>query len=141
MTDAFADIPTENVDSVAIERLLVPLDGREQSELLLRYLLPVAKRVQAELTLIHVLLPTDKPTRSPDEISYPDTIHDRAVTLAGDYLSEVSKNIIASTLQVKTIVTAGETAEMVISHVEQSQPGMVALAVQNKSIIQLLILY
>lgn len=118
------------------QRIMVPLDGSEFGERVLQTVVPIAQRLGAELTLLHVLLPRRDRPAGPGEISYPDTLHDRARSLASDYLSEVSHCLVQSRVRVKTVITAGDPTEMILSHAEHASFSMIALGARPRSALK-----
>ena len=96
-------------DQGVFERVIVPLDGSERAERVLRLVVPLAHWLGAEVTLLHVLVPRLERRGGREEISYPDTLHDRAMSLAGEYLTEVSRSVVQSQLRVKNVIAAGPT--------------------------------
>lgn len=117
----------------AFQRIMLPLDGSEGAERVLQMVVPLASRLGAELTLLHVLIPRQsRPVRA-GEISYPDTLHDRARALASDYLSEVTRSLVQSRVRVKTVISAGDVPAMILSHAGHTAFSMIALGVHFRN--------
>ena len=125
--------PTPAPDVALFERVIVPLDGSVRAERVLQLVTPLVRWLGSELTLLHVHVPRPERPGARDEISYPDTLHDRVMSLAGDYLAEVSSSLVQSQVRVKTVIAAGRTAEMILAHAERGSSSMIAISASPRS--------
>ena len=116
-----------------LERIIVPLDGSARSEEVLNLVVPLSEVLGAELTLLHVLLPRHEMPGRPGEISYPDTLHDRARALATDYLTEVSNSYVQDRVRTKTVIAAGHVSDMIMTHAEHGSFSMIAVGARPKA--------
>ena len=117
----------------AFQRIMLPLDGSESAERVLQMVVPIASRLGAELTLLHVLIPRQSRPVRPGEISYPDTLHERARALASDYLSEVTRSVVQSRVRAKTVISAGDVPATILSHAGHTAFSMIALGFRAQS--------
>ena len=116
-----------------LERIIVPLDGSARAEEVLNLVVPLSELLGSELTLLHVLLPRHETPGRPGEISYPDTLHDRARALATDYLAEVAKNYVQDRVRTKTVIAAGGVPDMILAHAEHGSFSMIAVGARPRA--------
>ena len=119
-----------------LERIIVPLDGSARAEEVLNLVVPLSELLGSELTLLHVLLPRHETSGRPGEISYPDTLHDRARALATDYLAEVAKNYVQDRVRTKTVIAAGGVSDMILAHAEHGSFSMIAVGARPRARIR-----
>lgn len=116
-----------------LERIIVPLDGSARAEEVLNLVVPLSELLGSELTLLHVLLPRYEMQGRPGEISYPDTLHDRARSLATDYLAEVVNNYVQDRVRTKTVIAAGRVSDMILAHAEHGSFSMIAVGARPRA--------
>ncbi len=116
-----------------LERIIVPLDGSARAEEVLNLVVPLSELLGSELTLLHVLLPRHETPGRPGEISYPDTLHDRARALATDYLAEVANNYVQDRVRTKTVIAAGRVSDMILAHAEHGSFSMIAVGARPRA--------
>ena len=116
-----------------LERIIVPLDGSARAEEVLNLVVPLSEMLGAQLTLLHVLLPRYEMPGRTGEISYPDTLHDRARALATDYLAEVAKNYVQERVRTKTVIAAGRVPDMILAHAEHGSFSMIAVGARPRT--------
>ncbi len=119
-----------------LERIIVPLDGSARAEEVLNLVVPLSELLGSVLTLLHVLLPRHETPGRPGEISYPDTLHDRARALATDYLAEVAKNYVQDRVRTKTVIAAGDVSDMILAHAEHGSFSMIAVGARPRARIR-----
>ncbi len=119
-----------------LERIIVPLDGSARAEEVLNLVVPLSELLGSELTLLHVLLPRHETPGRPGEISYPDTLHDRARALATDYLAEVANNYVQDRVRTKTVIAAGGVSDMILAHAEHGSFSMIAVGARPRARIR-----
>ncbi len=116
-----------------LERIIVPLDGSARAEEVLNLVVPLSELLGSELTLLHVLLPRYETPGRPGEVSYPDTLHDRARALATDYLAEVAKNYVQNRVRTRTVIAAGGVSDMILAHAEHGSFSLIAVGARPRA--------
>ena len=105
------------------DRILIPLDGSEESESICGYVLDLAKSVGSEVGLLKVLGPTGS--------MYP--LEDREIEEAWRYLFECAQVFKKSDVQTLLKVTAGNPAEEILAQSRSLGADLIAMATHRKS--------
>jgi nucleotide-binding universal stress UspA family protein len=118
-----------------INRVLVPLDGSEESETVIPYVEELAYRLEAEVVLLRVLRPGYISTGAE---GYEYTVFsEKQVTLdtlhAKDYLDRVGTHLNQTGVITKTEVRVGNPAEQIIKLAAWVQSNMVAMSTYGRS--------
>jgi nucleotide-binding universal stress UspA family protein len=109
------------------KKILVPLDGSELATSILPQVAELAKKFQAEVTLLHVYPAAEVQAAPPHES-----------TAAGvqktcqAYLSLVGKSLQEQGLQVRVICLGGIPAREIIRHAVEHQVDLIALATHGR---------
>jgi nucleotide-binding universal stress UspA family protein len=112
-------------------RILVPLDGSEQSAAILTLVAKLRRRLHAAVELLHVLEAL-LPAASPDlPLSLPDTGPRRAA--ASDYLERVAARFDGESPEVARVVLEGPAATMIARRTVSSGADLVAMTTQGRS--------
>jgi nucleotide-binding universal stress UspA family protein len=112
-------------------RILVPLDGSEQSAAILALVAPLRQRLHAGVELLHVVeaLP---PAAYPEiPLSLPDTGPGRAA--ARDYLGRVAARLAANGPEVECTVLEGPAAPTIVRRTSDSGADLVAMTTHGRS--------
>jgi nucleotide-binding universal stress UspA family protein len=117
-----------------LDRLLAPLDGTVESEQALPYAAMVARWLDSEITLLHVIHP-GPPFHfyRPGQVRYPDALHDRASVLASSYLSEVAARLNAAGVPARWAVASGDAAQIIPERASGGGYGLTVMAVHPHS--------
>jgi nucleotide-binding universal stress UspA family protein len=134
-----ANIPEEIVhDEWPKRTFLVPLDGSKAAEVVLPHVQALAKQRGAELVNVVLLRVYEKPFVTAD---YPErdwAKHVERMTNyfkqeAERYLAEVSKNLSAAGLHVRSEVLVGKPAGEIIKYAHDNHPNLVVMATHGSS--------
>ncbi len=119
---------------MGLDRILVPLDGSPKSEQALPYAAMIARWLDAELTLFHVIHPGPPFLfYRPGQVRYPDALHDRASILASAYLSEVAARLTATGIKARWAVAGGDTPQLIASRASAGGHGLAVMVVHPHS--------
>ncbi len=120
--------------SLNLNRVLVPLNGSQDSEQILPFATMFAEWFSGEITLFHSLPPTH-PARGarPQQVHYPDAPHDRGAILASAYLEEVVSRLNPHGISCRWGIATGDAATMITSRATTSGFGMIAIATTARS--------
>lgn len=112
-----------------LDRVLLPLDGSNESEQALPYAGIIAKRLGGEINLFHCLQPMH-PVQAgrPGYLPYPDAQHDRGAHLATAYLKEVKARLKPHRLNARWNVATGDAAPLIAYRAATGNFGMTLLA-------------
>ncbi len=100
-------------------KIVVPLDGSEEAEEVLPHVLPVLRRADAELILVH--------TANPTLLDLPPVLLGAAREEARTYLSRVEEPLHAEGVKVRSRVEHGVPASEIVRVVEEEKASLVAL--------------
>lgn len=119
---------------LGLDRILVPLDGSPKSEQALPYAAMIARWLDAELTLFHVIHPGPPLLfYRPGQVRYPDALHDRSSLLASAYLSEVAARLSVNGLKARWAVASGDTPQIITSRASAGGYGLTVMVVRPRS--------
>jgi nucleotide-binding universal stress UspA family protein len=121
-------------DDRLLRRIIVPLDGTSTAERVLPYVQYLAKWLGSDVTLLHVLFRPQRPQTGPDTVLYPDTLHDRAHSLATAYLSEVSRELTEAGVSPRTVVVSGDTVRVIAAHTPEGSSELTALGTNDRGL-------
>lgn len=116
-----------------LDRLLLPLDGSDESEQTLPYAALISRRLGGEINLFHCLQPMH-PVRvgKAGHIPYPDAQHDRGSHLATAYLQEVKARLKPHGLNARWNVATGSAAHLIAYRAATGQFGMTLLSARTR---------
>lgn len=117
----------EMVDLLKLHRILVPLDGLEQSEIALPYALLFAQWLSAEVNLFHIVERTARSVQSIENVAYSDLDHDRGVQLATAYLEEIATKLKSHNAKVRWGVSSGSLVSAVVARSMIMDAGLATL--------------
>lgn len=117
-----------------LDRILLPLDGSDESEQTLSYAALISRRIGGEINLFHCLQPMH-PVRvgRAGHTPYPDAQHDRGSHLATAYLQEVKARLKPHGLQTRWNVATGSAPHLIAYRAATGNFGMTMLAMRTKS--------
>ncbi len=124
----------EKARKLGLDRILVALDGSSLSETSVPYAAMMARWLDAELTLFHVVH-AGQPFHHyrQGQVRYPDALHDRAAMLASAYLGEISARVTASGVRCRWGTATGHAAQLIVSRAAEGGYGMVVMTVRTLS--------
>lgn len=111
------------------KRVLVPMNGSQNTERILPYLVQVTNWCDSELTLLHVLRPTRDRSVGDLQIEYPNLLTDRAQSLAREYFSELIGQFEDVGVNARPTTATGELVDTVVSRASSGGFDLMALAV------------
>jgi nucleotide-binding universal stress UspA family protein len=118
-----------------IEKILVTLDGSEQSEAVVPYAVALAQGLKASIVLLHVVdsaveaLMWDEGATIPDL----DAIQRKYEEFARSYLGGWVTRLEALGVPVATVSEAGRAATVILQFAEANQPDLIALSTHGRS--------
>lgn len=115
----------------AFRRIVVPLDGSALAEQILPRVVTLAKLEDAEITLLHVLVPH---TYAQKEIVDPELPWwDKDISIAQAYLARIGGRIRHAGLPVKTDIVIGENvAESIGEYAARERANLIAIATHGR---------
>lgn len=119
--------------SLQLDRILVPLDGSNESEQALPFAAIIARRLGGEINLFHCLQPMH-PVQigRPGHLPYPDAQHDRGSHLATAYLDEVKTRLKPHGLNARWNVGTGNAAALIAYRAATGKFGLTLLAAHTR---------
>ncbi len=116
-----------------LDRLLLPLDGSNESEQTLPYAALLSRRLGGEINLFHCLQPMH-PVRvgKAGHIPYPDAQHDRGSHLATSYLQEVKARLKPHGLNARWNVATGSASHLISYRAATGKFGLTLLSARTK---------
>lgn len=120
--------------ALGLDRLLLPLDGSDESEQTLPYAALISRRLGGEITLFHCLQPMH-PVRvgKTGHIPYPDAQHDRGSHLATAYLQEVKARLKPHGLNARWNVATGSAAHLITYRATTGKFGLTLISTRTKA--------
>lgn len=109
------------------KKILVPLDGSELAASILPQVAELAKRFQAEFTLLHVYSGEEADAAAP-----PGSTTAAVLKTCEAYLSLLGKNLQDRGLKVKVVCLAGVPAREIIRYADEHQLDLIALATHGR---------
>ncbi len=116
-----------------LDRLLLPLDGSDESEQTLPYAALISRRLGGEINLFHCLQPMH-PVRlgRAGHIPYPDAQHDRGSHLATAYLQEVKARLKPHGLNARWNVATGDAADLIAYRATTGKFGLTLVSARTR---------
>ena len=123
----------ERARELNLNRILVPLNGSPASEFALPFAALIARRLESDINLFHVLQPMH-PVRvgRPGHVPYPDAQHDRGSLLATSYLEEIAARMRPHGLSARWSVATGDAAQMIVTRAFTGGFGLTVIAGQPR---------
>jgi nucleotide-binding universal stress UspA family protein len=118
-----------------LQHILVGLDGSPLAETILAYVSTLAKSVDADVTLLHVVhLPEDMREGEHYQTLQPHI--QQAETQAHDYLRRVAQRLTDAGVKNQSRMTAGGAAVEIVRYAQQEKMDLIALATHGRSGLQ-----
>jgi len=130
-------------DDGLLKRILIPLDGSKESEMVLEYIAGIISKLEAEAVLLHVLSPTHyipAAELGSAKVYYTDVEIEQIKASAADYLGKVASGLKGKGITAKSEVAVGATAESIINLANEMKVGAVAMSTHGRSGIGRLVL-
>ncbi len=116
------------------EHILVPLDGSELAELALADAFALAKLIQAQVTLLQVILPIkDVIAATSSQRIFVDEQWETRKGMAREYLNAVCERMGAETITVHTAVEMGLAAETIIDYAREHLIDLIVTSTHGHS--------
>jgi len=118
-------------EKTLLNKILVPLDGSKGSEIVLPYIEELASKLQAEVTILHVLVP-DYVQGETANYKYLEELRKSS----RDYIEKVSTRLkekgLNSKSELREVITDHE-AEAIIKYADEIEVDLVAMATHGRS--------
>lgn len=117
-------------ETVKLNRVLVPLDGSQDSETVIPYIKELALELNAEITLLRVLSTDiqDLLSRVYGCRTQIEELIEQTEGLARDYINNIRTRLQNEGIAVKTIFKHGFAADMIVRVAEDTQADMIAMS-------------
>ncbi len=112
------------------KKILVPLDGSELSEKALVHAHAVAKPINAEITLLQVVV---FPTRDYDVIPMQGAVSDEVIAETKRYLEHVAGDLRRLGLRVTTQVETGFVADTIIDFAQSHDIDLIVMSTHGRT--------
>jgi len=113
------------------KRILVPLDGSENAELVLPFVLEEAQLHGAEVVLLRVIAPLRRSLMSIRSVM--KQVYQQVDNIAVEYLNGVEKKFVAEGLQVECLVERGHPAECILQVARDHQCDLIVIGSHGES--------
>ena len=110
------------------KRVLVPMNGSQNTERILPHLVRVTSWGESELTLLHVIRPTRSRRTENLQIEYPNMLTDRAQALAREYFDELVGQLEGAGVTAHSTSATGELVDTVVARASVGGFDLLALA-------------
>jgi nucleotide-binding universal stress UspA family protein len=134
--------------TVSYQRILVPLDGSERAAMALHHAEAIANLANARLLLLQVIpsaamlvsetvaaspgvgLPTVDPFVSSSQY---ESVEQSLADEAQKTLNEAAAPLLASSLQVETVILKGTPAEAILAYADEQQIDLIAMSTHGRT--------
>jgi nucleotide-binding universal stress UspA family protein len=114
------------------EKILVPLDGSPLAQVVLPYVMLMAKGFDSRVILFHVA-ETALDHEAPEHKAYAHETMERIRPLAENYLAGVADQLREEDIEVETKVVKGKAVAQIVEEAEQEKVGLVAMSTHGRS--------
>lgn len=122
--------------SIALNKILVPIDFSDHSRKALRYAIPFARKFNASLDLIYVVEPTVYPADfSFGQVGFP-TIEDELRKRGAEELDELIKKDIAKQVPARRAVRTGKAFYEILLYAKEEKIDFIIIATHGHSGIE-----
>jgi len=118
-----------------LQHILVGLDGSPLAETILAYVSTLAKRVSADVTLLHVVHLSEDMRREEPYRLLQQTIHEAEVQARG-YLDRAVQRLTDAGVKVRSQLTVGDAATEIVGYAQREGMDLIALATHGRSGLQ-----
>jgi nucleotide-binding universal stress UspA family protein len=119
--------------SIALQRILVPIDFSEHSKNALKYAIPFAEQFHASIDLIYVVEPTIYPADfSFGQIGFPN-VEEELRSRGSNELEKLVKNEIAKRVSAKKVVRTGKPFYEINQYAEERNIDLIIIATHGHS--------
>jgi nucleotide-binding universal stress UspA family protein len=113
------------------KRILVPLDGSENAEQVLPFVVEEAKLHGADIVLLRVIAPLRRSLMSIPSVM--DQVYRQVENIATEYMTGVAEKLKAEDLQIEYLVERGRPAERIIQAALDSQCDLIVIGSHGES--------
>ncbi|MCB0016151.1 MAG: universal stress protein [Anaerolineales bacterium] len=131
--------PHVEIDSFALKRVLVPLDGSQMAEQAVKLARALAEAAQADLYLLNVVSGTQILEQPVPDLPGNDGVSDTEEAEATAYLLRVKADMATCPINVLTQVTTGPTVENIIDFADDQKIDLIIMGSHGKSGFQKLV--
>jgi nucleotide-binding universal stress UspA family protein len=115
-----------------LEHILVGLDGSPLAETTLGYVKMLAKGLDADVTLLHVLHLPESVSRKDLDLAVDEAVK-KALPQAQAYLERTQEALQAASIRSKVAVVTGDAAAEIVNYAETEGNDLIALATHGRS--------
>jgi nucleotide-binding universal stress UspA family protein len=119
-------------EDVMLEHILIGLDGSPLAESILAYAGALAKGLDAQVTLLHVV-PMSPGQQSGDFYRFLGPLVQQEETQAYGYLRRVTQRLVEAEIKVQSRVMVGDAATEIVRLAEHEEVDLIALATHGRS--------
>ncbi|MDP2743525.1 MAG: universal stress protein, partial [Dehalococcoidia bacterium] len=114
-------------------RILVPLDGSSLGAVALPYAEELARKMKAEIKLLHIPLPAYRLTGAGElDFSFPEQLMEDMRKAASDYLSQMSAEVKGKGIAVSAEIIEGVADEMIPDYAKEKGVDLVAMSTHGR---------
>jgi len=123
-------VPAERM----LNKVVVPLDGSDVSEVVLPYIEEVASKLKARVALLQVVVPTHYTTEAgPARVQYSEKEINHLKAKARDYLEKAAARLKSKGVAITFEVAVGEASEEIVKFADRTNADLVAMATHGWS--------
>jgi nucleotide-binding universal stress UspA family protein len=118
------------------QRILVPLDGSQRAEAIMPHVTELARRYDATVILMRVVVPVVQPTLTYGGLpTYTLSGNEMAASAeaAHTYLADWQARLSHKGIEVKTIVTSGPVVAMILQAAERENADLIAMSSHGRT--------
>lgn len=114
-------------------RILIPLDGSSLGAAALPYAEELARKMKAEIKLLHIPLPSYRLTGAGElDFSFPEQLIEDMRKAASDYLSQMSAEVKGKGIAVSAEIIEGVADEMIPDYAKEKGVDLVAMSTHGR---------
>jgi nucleotide-binding universal stress UspA family protein len=116
-------------------RIIVPLDGSKMAECVIPHVETVAKLSKASVELVHVIEPSELPTRGGIALSVDDLkqIDEHSKQEAQSYLTEVVRRLKSAGIKSHSKLLTGKAADSLVDYIQENNFDIVIMSTHGRS--------
>ena len=115
------------------QRILVPLDGSKLAEGVLPYAAALAKKLQAQITLLSIVPHEELSSKDADQPDYMHDLEEKSRTITTDYLHDSETRLQGEGVRVDTVTKVGNAPGIIVSYAEEGEFDLIAMSIRGRS--------
>ena len=115
--------------------IVVPLDGSQLSEAALAYVVPLARKVESKVVLLHAISDPygEIFDDAPDRIEAATAMRREATASADSYITGVVERVSAEGVECEKYLSYGAPASAILEYVAERKPDLIAMSTHGRS--------